>query len=130
MKAYLIDTEKKEARVVEIDDWDTEDDMSIFAENEAYHKVLGCKQIEDIVTCRIGGRWFDIIVGKNKSSSISGYDRSGLPLFTGKILVRQSFTDENVEEGTIPSLSDKEIALIQEFIVKDESRIFIDDIDQ
>ena len=80
MKAYLIDTEAKEARVVEIDD------SNHLTE---YYKHLNCYLI-DITRRQVGGRYFDIIVDDEglfaDNPIVSAIDSQGEPALVGNLL--------------------------------------------
>ena len=104
MKAYLIDTEAKEARVVEIDD------SNHLTE---YYKYLNCYLI-DITSRKVGGRYFDIIVDDEglfaDKPIVSAVDSSGEPALVGNLL----FCNHDGQGGET-SLTDQDIALLQEF---------------
>lgn len=104
MKAYLINTEAKEARVVEIDD------SNHLTE---YYKHLNCYLI-DITRRQVGGRYFDIIVDDEglfaDNPIVSAIDSQGEPALVGNLL----FCNHDGQGGET-SLSDQDIALLQEF---------------
>ena len=104
MKAYLIDTEAKEARVVEISDGDhlTE-----------YYKLLKCYLI-DIARRKVGGKYYDIIVDDEglfaEKPTVSAIDSNGDPALVGNLL----FCNHDGQGGET-SLTDQDIARLQEF---------------
>ena len=104
MKAYLIDTEAKEARIVEVDD-----------ENHLteYYKLLNCSLI-DIARRKVGGKYFDIILDDEglftESPIVSAIDSNGDPALVGNLL----FCNHDGQGGET-SLTDQDIALLQEF---------------
>ena len=104
MKAYLIDTEAKEGRVVEINDGD---------HLSEYYKLLKCYLI-DITSRKVGGKYFDIIVDDEglfaDKPIVSAIDSNGEPALVGNLL----FCNHDGQGGET-SLTDRDIAILQEF---------------
>lgn len=105
MKALLIDTETRKASVVEIDD-----------ENhlKEFYRLLNCSLI-DVAYRKVGGKYFDIIIDDEglftESPKVSALDTNREPALVGNLLLCNHDSD-----GNETSLSDDDIARIQEFI--------------
>ena len=106
MKSLLIDTETRKASVVEIDDNDHLNE---------YYRYLKCN-IVDITSRKVGGKYYDFIIYDEgmltDSPVVSALDPEGQPALVGNLLI----CNFNAEEGTEESLTDEDVARLQEFV--------------
>lgn len=106
MRAYLIDTEAKKARVVEIAD---DDRLS------QYYELLNCSLI-DITSRQIDGKYFDIIADDEglfvEDPKVSALDSNGEPALVGNLL----FCNYDGDGGET-SLTDDDIELLRKHTV-------------
>lgn len=103
MKAYLIDVQNEKACVVETD-----------STLESYYKLLACNTI-DIVTRKINGKYYDIIVDDEGLYSddvrISAITPEGENMLVGNLLVLNC-PDRNDEDGNERGLDDEDVQRI------------------
>lgn len=103
MKGLLLDIKNNKTQVVEAEGL------------EQYYELLSC-QIVDIVNRRIGRKRFEIICDDEgifkEDCKISAINNLGQPMLVGSLLI----CGKADMEGELTSLTDKEIAYIQERI--------------
>jgi len=106
MRGYLIDVQNDEHRVVEIAD---KDHLGQF------YDLIGCECI-DIVTRKIGGKYFDVIVDDEglfvQNPICSAYDSKHNPMLVGNIVILGVANDD----GNLTSLSVHDVQLVKESI--------------
>ena len=106
MRGYLIDVQNDEHRVVEIAD---KDHLGQF------YELIGCECI-DLVTRRIGGKYFDVIVDDEglfvQNPICSAYDSKHNPMLVGNIVI----LGEADGEGNETSMSEGDVSLVREAI--------------
>lgn len=99
-KALFLDTINKSTRVVDVNTL------------EDYYKLIGCRCI-DIVTRKIGRKWFDIICDDEGLFSndplISAIDDMGNPMLVGNLIVCGLADDE----GELTDLKPADVAYVK-----------------
>ena len=113
MKSLLLDVVEKTTKVVNPETL------------EDYYSMIGCSCI-DIVTRKIGKKYFDIIVDDNgllkNDPIISAIDDLGRVMLVGSLIICGLADDE----GELTDLSDKDIEYIKKRIIPLDTRMHDD----
>lgn len=113
LKTLYLNVDDEKFEVVEIE-----------KELSEYYRLIKCTCI-DIVTRKIGNRWYDIICDDegllNNNPKISAIGNLGNVMLVGNLLITNSD-----EEGDTTSLTDEDIKYLERFILNMSTRNHID----
>ena len=114
IKAILVDVEKENVKVIEIE-----------RNLDTYYKLIGCQCI-DIATRTIGGKLYDIICDDEglfcENPKISAIDKHFQPMLVGNLII----TGVANNAGNLTSLTDDDVEHIMHYVREIRTKFFQD----